>query len=113
MVTMPENCAHTAVIACGNLKPELDALCKDCRGLDLQFMDPDLHRTPDRMTGILQEAVNRAARPGIGKIVLGYGLCSNGIVGLRAPAQGLIVPPGTRLHCPVSRVPRGIPSSAP
>jgi hypothetical protein len=43
------------------------------------------------MAARVQELVDRAAQS-THRIVLGYGLCSNGIVGVRAPRQGLIVP---------------------
>ena len=43
------------------------------------------------MAGLVQEQVDQAAAYAE-RIVLGYGLCSNGIVGVKAREQGLIVP---------------------
>jgi hypothetical protein len=43
------------------------------------------------MAGQVQELVDQVDDH-IDRIALGYGLCSNGIVGVRAPEQGLIVP---------------------
>ncbi len=53
-----------------------------------------MHRTPQKMAGKVQEQIDEAA-PYASQIVLGYGLCSNGIVGITARQQGLIV---TRAH---------------
>ena len=50
---------------------------------------------PDRMGSVVQDAVDRAAKRATDEIVLGYGLCSNGTVGVQAPKQGLLVP---RIH---------------
>jgi hypothetical protein len=47
---------------------------------------------------VLQQAIDAAggaAGETMGPVVLAYGLCSNGIVGLRAPRQGLAIP---RVH---------------
>jgi len=94
-----------AIVSCEIIQPELEQLCR-AHGVEddvrLCFLDQDLHSEPDKMPAIVQEAVDRAAeQPSVDRIVLGYGLCSNGIVGVRAPGQGLIVP---RVHDCVSLV---------
>ena len=43
------------------------------------------------MPGLIQEQIDQAAEYA-SQIVLGYGLCSNGIVGITARNQSLIVP---------------------
>jgi hypothetical protein len=86
-----------AVVACRSLQPELDALLaqKNKHNVYVHYLDQNLHRTPDVMPAEIQTAVNEVAALSDGPVVLGYGLCSNGIVGVVAPRQGLIVP---RVH---------------
>jgi hypothetical protein len=54
------------------------------------FMDYGLHRTPGLMRQRLQ-AVLAQVRPA-SRLLLGYGRCGNGLVGLRAGRHTLIVP---------------------
>lgn len=82
------------VIACGCMKPELEAMRSSGSGVEARYLDQNLHRTPDRMAELIQEEIDAVAE-GASEIVLGYGLCSNGIVGVKAPPQGLIIP---RVH---------------
>ncbi len=86
------------VIACRALQPELDGLLSasgETNKIAVRYLDQNLHRTPEVMPTIIQEAVDEVASDSSAPIVLGYGLCSNGIVGVHAPAQGLIIP---RVH---------------
>jgi len=62
---------------------------------EYKFFDYGLHRTPENMCKALQAEIDQAAGMEYDGIVLGYGLCSNGIVGIRAQKQPLIVP---RIH---------------
>lgn len=86
----------TLVIACEILQAELEELAGrpgcDAR---LRFCEQDLHRTPEALPAKVQEIIDGEATDEIARVVLGYGLCSNGIVGVTAPPQGLIVP---RVH---------------
>jgi Protein of unknown function (DUF1638) len=54
------------------------------------FLEYGFHRTPQLMTPALQEEVDRIAEPST--ILIGYGLCGNGLAGLRARQHTLIVP---------------------
>lgn len=85
------------IIACGSLRPELEQTAKSAgvseSEIERVYLDQNLHRFPDSMPSIIQEAVDQAAtKPGVETIVLGYGLCSNGVVGVTAPSQGLYIP---------------------
>ena len=91
---MAETPGPRVVIACEVMRPEIQAARPEQYGVTVDYLEQNLHRTPDRMPAILQEAVDRTAETA-SEIVLGYGICSNGIVGVRAPNTGLEVP---RVH---------------
>ncbi len=83
------------VIACGIFWPELEYLRQDSNDhLQIVYLEQNMHRAPHLMPERLQEQVDLASAR-TKQIVLCYGLCSNGLVGLRAPEQGLIV---TKAH---------------
>ena len=54
------------------------------------FMDYGLHRVPGKMTWTLQDAIDELEEPSL--VVLGYGLCGNGLNGIRAGKHTLLVP---------------------
>ena len=80
-----------ALVACEIMEPELERVRKDHPHVKILYLEQSLHRTPQKMADKVQELVDRAAQSA-DRIVLGYGLCSNGIVGVQARRQGLIVP---------------------
>jgi len=79
------------IIACGSIKPELENIKEDTDGADIEFLPQNLHRAPDKMVEAIQKALDNIDE-GYDQVILGYGLCSNGIVGLKAPKQGLYIP---------------------
>ncbi len=83
-----------AIIACRCLEPEIAALDPERQGVEVHYLDQNLHRVPHQMPALIQEVLDRIA-PRVERIALGYGLCSNGVVGVSAPAQGLFIP---RVH---------------
>lgn len=82
------------IIACGSISPELERLREGHPEVDIQYLPQNLHRAPDKMTTYIQKALDELTG-NYEKVVLGYGLCSNGIVGVKAPDQGLYIP---RVH---------------
>ena len=54
------------------------------------FMDYGLHRTPNKLARALQESIDRIEIPSL--VVLGYGLCGNGLNGIKAGKHTLLVP---------------------
>jgi len=90
-IASPDNKRQIAIIACRVLEPEIEAVRKDSPRIRVHYLDQGLHRTPQLMIGQIQEIVDQASEAAE-RIVLGYGLCSNGIVGVRAGKRGLIVP---------------------
>lgn len=88
---MPCDVNGTVLVACQVMEPEIEKVRQSCRGLDVRYLEQSLHRTPQLMAARVQDVIDQAARDAE-RIVLGYGLCSNGIVGIRAREQGLIIP---------------------
>jgi hypothetical protein len=79
------------VIACRVMEPELERVRMGDPCVEMRYIDQGLHRTPQKMAAIVQGHVDEVAGSA-GQVVIGYGLCSNGIVGVTARAQGLFVP---------------------
>jgi len=79
------------VIACGVFTRELcAAAARSPHLVDLRFLPASLHSTGGKnMVREIQQAVD-AAPAGYDAVILGYALCNNGIVGLRAGAAPLV-----------------------
>jgi hypothetical protein len=60
------------------------------RGLPAQYLDFGLHVEPKRMKSALQARL--AALPEPSRVLIGYGLCGNGLVGLEAGPHTLVIP---------------------
>ena len=82
-----------AVLACAVMEREIRQFQNG--RIDFKFFDYGLHRTPENMAKSLQAEIDQIPEEDYDGIVLGYGLCSNGIVGIRARRHRLIVP---RVH---------------
>jgi len=81
------------IVACRVMMPELEKARDQDSGVEIRYLDQGLHRTPDKMAGLIQGQIDEAAQYAV-RIVLGDGLCSNGIVGVTARQQGLFIHPG-------------------
>jgi hypothetical protein len=81
------------VLACAVMEKEIRQFHNG--RVEFKFFDFGLHRTPENMSKALQGEIDQASQQDYEGIVLGYGLCSNGIVGLQCPKQRLIIP---RIH---------------
>ena len=57
---------------------------------NVRFLDYGLHQTPRKLKDALQEQVDSIQEPSL--IVLGYGLCGNGLNGLKAGIHTLLAP---------------------
>lgn len=82
------------IIACASIKPELENLKQMASDVRIQYLPQNLHRLPHKLKGILQETIDQLV-PEDGRIILGFGLCSNAVVDIKAPSQGLFIP---RVH---------------
>jgi hypothetical protein len=83
--------AKKIMLACRIMEPEIEMLRPGCDGMEVHYIDQGLHRTPDRMPGIVQEEIDRV-EVGASEIVLGYGLCSKGIAGVKSQNVRLVIP---------------------
>lgn len=54
------------------------------------YLDYGLHRVPDKLTHTVQEAIDDVQDPSL--IVLGYGLCGNGLKGIQSRQHTLLIP---------------------
>ncbi len=59
--------------------------------LDIRFLKQGLHQTPDLLRKELQAAVDYADQEDFDALLIGYGLCCNGIVGLTAQKSRLVL----------------------
>ena len=78
------------VIACQVLQSMLEQLLPDDLAAQVTFLDYGLHRVPNKMTWNLQDAIDSVDEPSL--VVLGYGLCGNGLNGIEAGNHTLLVP---------------------
>lgn len=77
------------IIACSVMKDELMAV--SVPGVQFEFLEIGLHRTPTAMPSLIQGKIHQADDK-IDYIVLGYGLCGNGILGVKAETKPLVIP---------------------
>lgn len=85
------------VIGCGVLGPEIKHLAKKLSlGMEMKFLPGRLHNTPELLRITLQDAIDEASRdPHCLRIIIAYGLCGKGTVGIEARVVPLVFP---RIH---------------
>lgn len=83
--------AHTrpiVVISCRVLE---DLLGKRLpAGVPAVWLDVQLHNSPKKLGTALQEEIDALAEPSF--VIVGYGLCGNGLVGVKARQHTLVIP---------------------
>lgn len=57
---------------------------------EVKLLDYGLHRVPVKLTDAVQAALDEIAEPSL--VILGYGLCGNGLRGIRAGQHTLLIP---------------------
>jgi hypothetical protein len=78
----------TVVISCKVLE---DLLGKRLpAGVPAVWLDVMLHNSPKKLGAALQEQIDAVALPSF--IIIGYGLCGNGLVGVQAREHTLVIP---------------------
>jgi hypothetical protein len=81
--------AGTKVIACATVIEEMLPLLPP--GVAYETLDFGLHINPHELRGTLQDAIDRSGDE-TDTVILGYGLCSMAVIGLRANNCTLVVP---------------------
>jgi hypothetical protein len=78
----------TLMIACAVLRDVLNR--REDTDLSIAFMDYGLHLTPKKMRAEIQSRIDVLETPH--RILIGFGLCGNGLAGLNARKHTLIIP---------------------
>jgi len=77
------------IIACETVMNEiLDFMPPD---MQYQSIEPGLHLQPEKLKSVLQKTIDKISADA-DTIILGYGLCSMAVIGLRAAKSTLVVP---------------------
>ncbi len=77
------------IIACSTVKSEIQLFAPE--DMEMEFLEYGLHRHPHKLQKTLQEKINET--PGeFDCILLGYGLCSHGTLGLKSRTKKLVIP---------------------
>ncbi len=81
--------AHRRVIACATVIEEMLPFLPD--DVPHEVLDFGLHINPAELKKVLQEKIDEASRSA-DVLLLGYGLCSMAVVGLKATTATLVIP---------------------
>ena len=76
------------IIACRALEDLIRSVLPDT--LPMTFMGYELHTRPKEMAPALQQRIDALAEPSV--VLLGYGLCGNGVVGVKSGRHVLVIP---------------------
>ena len=87
---MSANSLPVAVISCAVFQHLLEDMLPQELTVDVTFLDYGLHLIPKNLRATVQKTINSVADPSL--IVLGYGLCGNGLNGIEAGQHTLLVP---------------------
>lgn len=85
-----QNGLSIVVIACQVLQDVLEQLLPEGLARDVTFMDYGLHVVPQKMNVALQDVIDSIEEPSL--VILGYGLCGNGIRGIKSGPHTLLIP---------------------
>jgi hypothetical protein len=87
---MTVNHRPVVVIACKVFQDMLERFLPSDLANQVTFLDYGLHEFPKKLTKALQEQIDSVEEPS--RILLGYGLCGNGLRGIQAGQHTLIIP---------------------
>lgn len=79
----------TVVIACAVFRGTIQNYIHD-QNTRVIVMDYGLHLTPQKMRAAIQEQIDALAAPHL--VLIGFGLCGNGLVGLKSRNHILVIP---------------------
>ena len=79
------------IIACDNLKDEIESILKESNiDMDILYITSQLHNTPNKLKEKLQEEIDKCSD--YENIILMFGLCGNGTLGLISKNSNIIIP---------------------
>jgi len=78
------------LVACAVFKNLLENLLPDDLAAEVTFLDYGLHSIPKNLKVAVQETLDAIEEPSL--VVLGYGLCGNGLDGIQAGKHTLLIP---------------------
>ncbi len=78
----------TVIVSCRVLRELLDSMLDP--SMARTYLDIQLHNTPKKLADALQVRLDEIKTPS--NVIIGYGLCGNGIVGVNAREHTLIIP---------------------
>jgi hypothetical protein len=87
---MISNQPPIVVIACKVFQGLLERFLPSDQADRVTFLDYGLHENPKKLTGALQEQIDSIQKPSL--ILLGYGLCGNGLDGVQSGQHTLLIP---------------------
>ncbi|MDO4478040.1 MAG: DUF1638 domain-containing protein [Lachnospiraceae bacterium] len=92
LINQPNEGGLRVLLACDMLKNELQSLLE--KGLfegEVVWMEKGLHEYPDQLRTALQEEIDKWDEKA-DQILLAYGLCGNGLLGLTSHHASLVIP---------------------
>ncbi|MDZ7844131.1 MAG: DUF1638 domain-containing protein [Anaerolineales bacterium] len=77
-------------IACRIFESMMETILPEDLFQHITYLDYGLHRVPGNLTSEVQKAIDQLETPSL--IVLGYGLCGNGLKGIQSRQHTLLIP---------------------
>jgi hypothetical protein len=87
---LSENQRPIVVVACKVFQGLLDRFLPADLSDRVTFLDYGLHENPNKLTEAIQEQIDGIQEPSL--ILLGYGLCGNGLQDIRSGQHTLLIP---------------------
>ena len=87
---LPTSNTPVVILACRVFENWLEHLLPEDLSKDITFFDYALHEVPKKLRQTLQDSIDSIEQPSL--IVLGYGLCGNGLHEIQAGKHTLLIP---------------------
>ena len=89
-VDSPKTMRPVVMLACPVFRAWLQANPPNDYAISVTFLDEGLHARPANLRHAIQSAIDRLGEPSV--VALAYGLCGNGLHGVRAGENTLVIP---------------------
>ena len=87
---MSTNPLPVVIVSCRVFQNLLENMIPDDLVKNITFLDYGLHSVPKKLKSTVQETIDAIDEPSL--VVLGYGLCGNGLNGIKAGKHTLLIP---------------------